>query len=466
MEFEGRTKLVLMDNTVMKYADLVVKCTAKTAQRIMDEIRNFILGAGVSNAWCFDEVSTAEIGRDVSDPYACFLHKDATGTVEALLALAYSPAGEWHDEGRLWVANVVPSQSGRLSPCEYNAIVQQFADELLKPILVQKFPQLSCEISQTECATESDGMEEDDEDKVDVGQFADFKIGTAPTGEPIRYTCNPKCLSNFFGLNPGVPQYLTPVFFKTAVLDRYRNEPTRYDVESGCLRCKKKGSTVWNLPMGNDGIHCVCAWLGDLGMIPYAQQLHFASYNVVRGEIDAAFFKTQICAEFCEARHPVAVFKNAYFNLRRVGWETLGWHVLLPLADGDSHYFSSLKLLTHDEQKEFDEQILALTKILIDSLNEKELKKLISREEQGITLLENVFKQRGAVESEAHIEFLRKLQRTRSKSVAHRKSRDEYATVCKDIGMDRLGPGEVLRRFFEKGTSFLQFVQKNIDIFK
>lgn len=466
MEFEGRTKLVLKDNTVMKYADLVVKCTAKTAQKIMDEIRNFILGAGVSNAWCFDEVSTAEIGRDVSDPYACFLHKDATGTVEALLALAYSPAGEWHDEGRLWVANVVPSQSGRLSPCEYNAIVQHFADELLNPILVQKFPQLSCEISQTECETEPDGMEEDDEDKADVGRFADFKIGTAPTGEPIRYTCNPKCLSNFFGLNPGAPQYLTPVFFKTAVLDRYRDEPSCYAVESGCLRCRRKGITVWTLPMGNDDIRCVCAWLGDLGMIPYSQQQHFASYNVTRGEIDAAFFKTQICAEFCDVRHPVAVFKNAYFNLRSVGWETLGWHVLLPLAAGDSHYFSSLKLLTHDEQKEFDEQILALTKILIDSLNIQELRKLVPCEKLGITLLENVFQQRGAVGSEGHIQFLRELQRMRSKSVAHRKSRDEYATICRDVGMDRLGPGEVLRRFFEKGTSFLQFVQENIDIFK
>lgn len=223
---------------------------------------------------------------------------------------------------------------------------------------------------------------------------------------------------------------------------------------------------MWTLPMGNDDIRCVCAWLGDLGMIPYSQQQHFASYNVTRGEIDAAFFKTQICAEFCDVRHPVAVFKNAYFNLRSVGWETLGWHVLLPLAAGDSHYFSSLKLLTHDEQKEFDEQILALTKILIDSLNIQELRKLVPCEKLGITLLENVFQQRGAVGSEGHIQFLRELQRMRSKSVAHRKSRDEYATICRDVGMDRLGPGEVLRRFFEKGTSFLQFVQENIDIFK
>ena len=144
----------------------------------------------------------------------------------------------------------------------------------------------------------------------------------------------------------------------------------------------------------------------------------------------------------------------------------MGWHVLLPLADGDSHCFSSLKLLTHDEQKEFDEQILALTKILIDSLNEKELHKLVSCQKPGITLLENVFQQRGAVGSEDHIQFLRKLQAIRSASVAHRKSRDGYATMCRNIGMDRLGPGEVLRRLFEEGTCFLQFLQQNSEKFK
>ena len=113
-------------------------------------------------------------------------------------------------------------------------------------------------------------------------------------------------------------------------------------------------------------------WLGDLGSLPYAQQLHFASQNVSKGEVSDTFFRSQIDAEFCDSPHPVAVFKSSYYKLRTVGWEELGWHLLLPLAEQDQHYMSSLKLLTHNEQKEFDEQILALTKILIDSLNEKD----------------------------------------------------------------------------------------------
>jgi len=46
-----------------------------------------------------------------------------------------------------------------------------------------------------------------------------------------------------------------------------------------------------------------------------------------------------------------------------------------PLAEEDGHYFKTLRVPLTKEQKEFDEQVLALTKIFIDSLNEKNWKK-------------------------------------------------------------------------------------------
>ena len=36
-------------------------------------------------------------------------------------------------------------------------------------------------------------------------------------GKEIRHTCNPSCLSNYFGANPSAPHYLTPVYFDAAV---------------------------------------------------------------------------------------------------------------------------------------------------------------------------------------------------------------------------------------------------------
>ena len=447
------------------YMDCIVKCTAATAVRLIDEIRSFIDQEALSRRWCFDEDATKDACRAIAEPYACFLYKDDLDVVVALLALAYTPAGEGYNEGRLWVANVVPRLKNHLDPVEYNGIVQQFADDVLGPVLAQKFPELTCEMSEPEDKTSSDSMVEEDGDNVYDGRYIDFKIGISPTGVPIMHTCDPKRLANFFGANPGAPQFLTPVFFRTAVLDKYINEPSRYDVESGCLRCKRNGSALWCIPIDNHGADCVSVWLGDLGSLPYAQQLHFASQNVSKGEVSDTFFRSQIDAEFCDSTHPVAVFKSSYYKLRTVGWEELGWHLLLPLAEQDQHYMSSLKLLTHNEQKEFDEQVLALTKILIDSLNEKALHALVNCDERGISLLESVFRLRNISGADQQVKFLRELQELRSTSVAHRKG-EKYLKASRRIGLDHLSLREALENLFSKAIAFVQFLINNMQQFK
>ncbi len=448
-----------------QYVDLIVKCTATVAARLIDEMQSFIMQPELSKKWLVGEISEKEKRRTMSEIIANFFYKDISGEVVALLALVYMPAGEAYNEGRLWVANVVPRLKDHFEPLEYNRIVQQFADDVLGPVLAQKFSELTYEISGPDDKTSSDNTVEEDYDNVYDERYADFKIGVSPTGAPIMYTCEPKRLANFFGANPGAPQFLTPVFFRTSVLDKYRDEPSRYDVESGCLRCKRDGSVLWCIPIDNHGTDCVSVRLGDLGSLPYAQQLHFASQNVLKGEVSDTFFRSQIDAEFCDSTHPVAVFKSSYYKLLTVGWEELGWHLLLPLTEQDQHYMSALKLLTHNEQKEFDEQILALTKILIDSLNEKELHRFLSCDERGISLFDKVLKQRNVFGSEQYVKFLRDLQDIRSTFVAHRKG-EKYIRVSRRIGLDRLSLSEVLKRLFVEGINFLQFLTENIDKFK
>ena len=449
------------------YMDIIVRCTSAMATQLIDEMRSFIKEEAVSHTWCHDIGSTELAPRAETTPYAHFFYKDATGEIIAGLAFAYMPAGEGYNEGRLWVANIVPKTKGKLEPDEYNDIAKQFVDEILNPILNKKWPDLTCEMSQPNGGDtiETSGMSEDDEEDILGEQYADFKFRLSQSGPIITHTCNPDKLANMFGANPTAPQFLTPVFFRTAVLDQYRDEPSRYDVESGCLRCKKNGNALWCIPIDNHGDECVSVWLGDLGHLPYVHQLHFASQNILEGEASDTFFRSQIGAEFCDSKHPVAVFKCYYYKLRTVGWEVLGWHVVLPLAEDDAHCITSLKLLTHNEQREFDEQVLALTKILIDSLNENEFHKLLPCDDRGISLLEKVLIQRGIVGWETHIKYLRNLQDMRSASVAHRKGK-KYDQICRRAGLDNLSLSEVMRKFIIDGSNFLQFMLHNIDKFK
>lgn len=450
------------------YIDIIVKCTSAIAKQVIDEMRSFIEKGAVSKTWCYDADSLKKAVRALSDPYACFFYKDATSEIVAVLALAYMPAGEGYNEGRLWVANIVPQLKNKLQPDEYNDIAKQFVDEIINPVLDKQWPNLKCEISQpnVDDIVEVSSTEGGDEDVYEK-HYVDFKIVFPHSGKCIMHTCAPKKLANLFGANIGAPQYLTPVFFKTAVLDKYRDEPSRYDVESGCLRCKRNGDALWCIPIDNHGKDCVSVFLGDLGHLPYAEQLHFASQNILKGEISDTFFKSQIDAEFCDSTHPVEVFKRLYYQLRTVGWEVLGWHIFLPLADGDRHYMSSLKLLTHNEQKEFDEQILALAKILVESLNKKELNRFLPCEckDGSIQLLANVFARQNICGGERHIKYLKTLQYIRSTSVAHGKGR-KYAKVCKLVGLDIKPLSEVIENMFAGAVDLVQFLLQNVERLK
>ena len=268
--------------------------------------------------------------------------------------------------------------------------------------------------------------------------YFDFIIGEDSEGKERRYTCNPNELGNsVFGKNVGAPQFLTAVYFKTAVLDKYLDSPSRYDVEAGCLRCKGVNGADWCIPIDNHGTRCVSVWLGDLGGLPYDEQLHFASYNVARGTMSEIYLRSQIDAEFCDSNNIIQIFKAEYRKLYDTYADQLEWVVILPLAEADRHCLNSLKLLTCDEQKEFDEQILSLTKVLVDSINEKKLKDYgcVVKANGGINLLEAVVEFVGMIGYERHIKFLRNLQDLRSACVAHRKG-SRYEQIASRVGLN------------------------------
>ena len=109
--------------------------------------------------------------------------------------------------------------------------------------------------------------------------------------------------------------------------------------------------------------------------------------------------------------------KKRYHDLQKVSQEHLGWQWLLPLPPADAHHLQSLNIPETDKQSDFDSLLLSLAKMLIDSLNEEALKKLIPYEKRDslkdkscIDLLEAVLHLNDLKGSEIHIVFLRKLQ--------------------------------------------------------
>ncbi|HQR14396.1 MAG TPA: hypothetical protein PLZ37_07530 [Nitrospira sp.] len=287
----------------------------------------------------------------------------------------------------------------------------------------------------------------------------DFIIGIDEDGTEINHTSDPAHLSNYFGANPGAPHYLTPVHFRKQVLDKYY-QASKYSVEDGYLRC----GGLWGMMIDNHHDDRVAVWLGDLGRdLPYEEQLHWRSYNIPPvGGVSQTFFKRQLLAQATDSDRPEHIFKSHYNELAEMCQHKLGWKLLLPLSPDDLHYFEGVRVPAGDEQKDFDDLTLALAKILVDSLNEKEFNQLIPLSHRadikgGIARLEKVLVLRDAQGYEEHMKFLRNLQNLRSSGSAHRKG-DNYLRVAREFGIESSTLRSVFEGILTKAVAFLDFL--------
>jgi len=249
------------------------------------------------------------------------------------------------------------------------------------------------------------------------------------------------------------------VHFRKQVLDKYYQEPSKYSVEDSVLSC----GYLWGLNIDNHHDDKVCVWLGDIGRyLPYTEQLHWRAHNIPpEGGVSKTYFKRQILAEFTDSDRPEHLFRQRYQDLQKVCKEYLGWQLLLPLETSDEYHFQCLRIPATDEQRDFDALVLSLTKILIDSLNEKCLNTLLPDNQEAdlkgsIARLEAVFSSRDVEGTADCISFLRKLQNLRSSSAAHRKGRS-YQKIAKDFGIESHSLRDVFTKILWQALDVLAY---------
>lgn len=321
----------------------------------------------------------------------------------------------------------------------------------------------------------------------DNNQYLDYIIGYDDNGEELRHTCNKDFLSNYFVQKENEPLELTPVFFSKDVLNKYYANPNKYTVSDGLITCD--GS--WSLRVDNNCKEYVVVMLVDLGTLSYKEQLYWKGFNIApphKGCLSYTAYQRWIKGAWCNPISPDFVFKQKYQSFNRKWYEKYGWYLFLPLINEDEHRFKTLHCLTTlDNEQDFDEQILSLVKLFIDSLNQEELIKNIRVEEKEvIDFLEKrnvqnlkeiktgidkfelfVLSQQYSIPD--MFDFLRKLQALRSFDVAHRKSSDKSKrkSIINFFGLDTKHKQEILDDIFRdtvKTISTLEdlFINENL----
>lgn len=271
-------------------------------------------------------------------------------------------------------------------------------------------------------------------DEVD-DHFPDYVIDYDSEGEEVQYTCNPDALANYFGTNPDAPNYLTPVFFKREVLQKYYNNPEKYSVEDGHLRC----SGLWGLMMDNDNPEYVIVFLGDLGRdLPKSERDYWRSFNVAPDRnMSQTGTRRAFLGEWAEAQSSDLKFRYLYRQFAAEWREQEGWTLFREPVDSDKNLLQQLRIPLSESQTEFEGSIGILAKLLCDGLNDKEIqRRLPSRieHEKSISKLERWLRQEKYEHVDRDIKLLRDIQTLRSTGTAHRKGSKYEQTLEKILG--------------------------------
>jgi len=279
-------------------------------------------------------------------------------------------------------------------------------------------------------------------------QYASFLIGIDEKGNRVESTCNEEILSNLF-VNKGTPNFLTPVYFKQEVLRKYYDN-SRYTASS----YEVSFLDMWNIPIAINKEGLVHAWLGDLGGLPYEEQLHWKQYNVApSGGINEEFYKTQILTQFAEPKDPIYKLHETREQLNRIAKDKFGFAIFKELAKEDGYIIKSIHIPVGNEQKEFDDQLIYLSKYLVDLLSKSDLEAQVSwRPRSSEENTHTRFLQAFLIERLGYSEMLAKqsvdplriLQALRSQSAAHPKS-GEYPKLLERLGMARITKQEQFR---------------------
>ena len=288
-------------------------------------------------------------------------------------------------------------------------------------------------------------------------QYEEFIIGTEK-GQPILYTCNPERLDNYYGANPEAPHYLTPVFFSREVLQKYYSKPELYTIRDGHLDCQ----SLWGIEIDNHHKDLVSVYLGDLGRdLPESEQKHWKLYNVQTDEqLSAVSFGRDILNCFMDSNIIEHQFKRDYKQLNELWVKAYGWPLYLELKDGDMYTLNQIRRPLNESQMEFDQLVLMLCKLVIDSLNEKRISSelnAIDSDTKGISKLEQWLSEHEVAQYEEHIRFLRDLWELRSSGSGHRKGR-QYKKVTERFGISEMNLPDAYDEILSKTDSYLKFM--------
>ena len=253
-------------------------------------------------------------------------------------------------------------------------------------------------------------------------KYEDFIINDYKNEKIILWSSDPNQLDNYFN-NTGKPFETSPSFFRADVLAKYRNNPDKYELGKRHINCRGAWS-LKNYDVNEEGqVHTYIRYLSDL---PYEEQLNWKSNNEApKGPISNRAINTDFLGKFDDIYCPLSSIKKTMRDFPKIKFSGKFIDIWLPKNNLDT-LLNELQPVISDNNKEYKDFLLSLTKLVIEGFQIKNLKDLmkdigcnIDEEEfkkiQSIGILKHILTKWGY--SRNVMDPLNDLQKKRSASV-------------------------------------------------
>lgn len=251
-------------------------------------------------------------------------------------------------------------------------------------------------------------------------------------------------------------------------MTKYYSKPEIYSVEDGIIRC----GTLWSIYLDNLNKDYVSVYLGDLGrdLPSESEQLYWESFNIaIDGGLSNAKFQRDFAAQFSDPDSIDYIFKNKYIELNKKFTLSFNCPLFLELDSDDLYNFEGLRVPINNSIAEMDMLVLSLVKMLLDSINEKQIVNQLTGQYEkligSISKLEAWIVGKNLVRYQDHIKFLRNMQELRSSGTGHRKG-EGYQKITEKLDIQKGNYREAMINIFEQSVSFLEYINSNIDNLK
>jgi len=211
---------------------------------------------------------------------------------------------------------------------------------------------------------DQDPEAEADEDGVE------FTVAIDPdTGNPITVSYPGEASESTVWEGVGRDNFLTPLYFKPTVLDRYHADPRLYSVEPGAVRAW----AGWMLQVALTEQGNYQAYLGDVASLPRREQEHWVRHPVVGDEIPESRRRTDFYAEFVDGpshRTVIEDLRDAVGRVNHVASSLCKRDLFPPVEAVNAPKVNGLRV-PRNEVSSFQQQLTALSLLLGESLDNK-----------------------------------------------------------------------------------------------